>query len=256
MLSNERVVEVFKALGDPHRLRLFELLLASDRTNSELIDQTGLKQNLLSHHLNILTASGLVKVHRSIGDARRHYYFVDLTIARLLREWCENHSPNDQSLLPTLRRPRHVLFLCYQNATRSLFAEAIARRLAQHALVPASAGIRDVRRPLPKATFQVLAEHGYPTDLTQKIFTSLQDLSFDYVIAVCDLVHEHRYPNELKGIPYIHWSLIDPVDAAKDEAGQLAAARELFDEITLRIRFFVQHLAHEEAQAAPPTSEA
>jgi protein-tyrosine-phosphatase/DNA-binding transcriptional ArsR family regulator len=249
MLYDERVIEVLKALADPNRLRLFELLLTSDRTNSELIEQTGLKQNLLSHHLTILTGSGLVREHRSIGDARRHYFYVDLETACLMRTWCEKHSPCDQSVLPTLKRPRQVLFLCYQNATRSIFAEVLARRIAQHALIPYSAGIKEAERPIPAATFQVLSENGFSTDINQKTVEALASIQFDYVIAVCDIVHEHMFPPALENIPYIHWSLIDPVDVTSDPAGQLAAARALFDEITLRIRFLVQRLADEEAQA-------
>jgi protein-tyrosine-phosphatase/DNA-binding transcriptional ArsR family regulator len=251
MLDDERIIELLKALADPNRLRLFDLLLASDRTNSELIDQTGLRQNLLSHHLAILTGSGLIKEHRSIGDARRHYFFVDLNVACLLREWCEAHSPREQSVLPTLKRPRQVLFLCYQNATRSIFAEALARQLAPQALIPYSAGIKAADSPIPAVTFQVLAAHDLPTDFTPKTVEMLAGIQFDYVIAVCDIVHEYLFPPVLEGIPYIHWSLIDPVNAAHSEARQLAAARALFDDLSLRIRFLVQRLADQEAGETP-----
>ncbi len=255
MLYDEQIIEVLKALADPNRLRLFDLLLASDRTNSELIEATGLKQNLLSHHLNILTGSGLVREHRSVGDARRHYFYVDLNMACLLRTWCEKHSPCEQSVLPTLKQPRRVLFLCYQNATRSIFAELLARRIAQHALIPYSAGIKEADRPIPPSTFQVLAERGFPADFTQKSMEALADVRFDYVIAVCDIVHEHLFPPALEGIPYIHWSLVDPVDVTSDPNGQLIAARALFDEVALRIRFLVQRLADDEAQAAPGANQ-
>ena len=87
MLSDDQVINVFKALADPNRLQVFELLLRSDRTNSELMEETGLRQNLLSHHLHILTEAGLIQMYQSVGDARRHYYSVDLPMIDTFGKW-------------------------------------------------------------------------------------------------------------------------------------------------------------------------
>lgn len=253
MLSEAQVVEIFKALADPNRLHLYELLLCSDQTNSELMDATGLRQNLLSHHLTMLHQCGLIQEHQSYGgDARRHYYSTNLATARQMRGWWEDHSPLDPEALPTLKRPRRVLFLCLENATRSLMAEVMARHHTSGALIPASAGVREPTTPLPAALWQVLAEHNLPTDsLVQKTYQSLGDMTFDFVIVVCDIVHEGLVPPTFEGATYIHWSLSDPVlDAPDDPVRQLEVARRLYDELELRLALFVQCVAKEEAESA------
>jgi protein-tyrosine-phosphatase/DNA-binding transcriptional ArsR family regulator len=253
MLSEVQVVEIFKALADPNRLLLFELLLCSDQTNSELMDATGLRQNLLSHHLAMLHECELIQEHQSYGgDARRHYYSVNLATARQIRGWWEDHSPLDPESLPVLKRPRRVLFLCLENATRSLMAEVMARFHTSGALIPVSAGVREPVSPLPQALWQVLAEHDLPTDsLVQKTYQSLRVMAFDYVIVVCDIVHEGLVPPTVEGATYMHWSLSDPTQEAPDDpARQLEVARRLYNELELRLALFVQCVAKEEAESA------
>jgi protein-tyrosine-phosphatase/DNA-binding HxlR family transcriptional regulator len=260
MPSEVEVVEIFKALADPNRLHLFELLLCSDQTNSELMEATGLRQNLLSHHLAMLHVCGLIQEHQSYGgDARRHYYSINLATARYVRNWWEDHSPLDQDSLPVLKRPRRVLFLCLENATRSLMAEVMARYHTSGALIAFSAGVREPVSPLPGALWQVLAEHNLPADsLVQKTYTSLGDLTFDHVIVVCDIVHEGLVPPTFWGATYMHWSLSDPTQEAPDDpARQLEVARRLYNELELRLALFVQCEAREETDSAsePPGAE-
>ncbi len=250
MLSDEQVIDILKALADPNRLRLFELLLASDRTNSELMDETGLRQNLLSHHLTILTDCALVNAHKSIGDARRHYYSANLLTTRDFHHWWELRSPPDHLPFASLKQPKHVLFLCRRNSVRSLIAEALARYLAAGALIPASAGMEGPEDPIPAMALRVLDEHGVPHDsLSMQLYTDVIDIPFDYVITVCDIVHEGEIPPEFATAHYIHWSLVDPSDVADDEAGRLAATRELFDDIRLRLAYFVRRLIEDEVNA-------
>jgi protein-tyrosine-phosphatase/DNA-binding MarR family transcriptional regulator len=250
MVSQSQVVDILKALADPNRLHLFELLLRSDHTNSELMDQTGLRQNLLSHHLNILCASGLIQASQSIGDARRHYYSVDLRATRAFSNWWQQHTPSEARPLPALKQPRRVLFLCLHNASRSMIAEAVARHLAPGALIPYSAGIEDVTEPLPPVTLQVLDEHQVSLDgLTAKTYHELPNIQFDYLISVCDIVHENSIPDTLSYAEYIHWSLRDPVEGIESEGDQLKMAQDLYDEIVLRLAYFVQRLASQETSA-------
>jgi len=259
MLSEVQIVEIFKALADPNRLRLFELLLCNDQTNSELMDATGLRQNLLSHHLAMLYECGLIREHQSYGgDARRHYYSVNLATARQLRAWWEDHSPPDLDALPALSRPRRVLFLCLENATRSLMAEAIARHRLSDALIAFSAGVREPVVPLPEALWQVLAEHNLPaTSLVQKTYAALGDMTFDYVIVVCDIVHEGLVPPTFEGAAYMHWSLSDPVlEAPNDPVRQLEVARRLYSDLEWRLALFVHCVARDEGalSSAPPAA--
>ena len=61
----------FRALGDETRLHLLELLTAGERTVGDLIDDTGLGQSLVSHHLRTLRHAGLVVTRR---DGRWVFY--------------------------------------------------------------------------------------------------------------------------------------------------------------------------------------
>lgn len=248
-LTDNHIIEIFKALSDPNRLQLFQLLLESDRTNSELMDATGLRQNLLSHHLNIMTECGLVQAHRSIGDARRHYYSPRLQVASACRDWWVSNSPlMSGEKLPALKHPRRVLFLCLRNGARSFMAEAIARRIAPNALIPFSAGIEETDVSLLTIGKAVLEERGIATgDFVPKHYQELTASAFDFVVTVCDVVHEREIPAEFKHFPMLHWSLDDPLDVADTEGEQLKATRELYDEIELRMVFWVQRLATEEA---------
>jgi protein-tyrosine-phosphatase len=250
MLSETQIVDILKALADPNRLHLFELLLRSDQTNSELMEQTGLRQNLLSHHLNILCASGLIRTSQSIGDARRHYYSADLRTTGSFGQWWQQHVPPNLSALPVLKQPRRILFLCLHNASRSLIAEALVHHLAPESLIVYSAGIEEMAFPLPSVTLQVLAEHHVSVEgLTAKLYDELPAISFDYLISVCDIVHENSIPDHLIYQEYIHWSLRDPVEGIEDKAERLRLARDLYDEIVLRLSHFVLRLAREETES-------
>jgi protein-tyrosine-phosphatase len=247
MLSDDRAVDIFKALADPHRVRLLDLLLTSDRTNSELMIETGLSQNLLSHHLNVLTNARLIAVQQSIADARRRYYCPNLPTLRQLGDWWEKRNPACPPPLSSFKRPRRVLFLCLRNAARSLMAEALARHLAPGALIAYSAGM-ERGEVHPELALRVLEEHGVSTEgLTIKLYDELSEIKFDHLVTVCDRVHENSLPTPFAQAIYTHWSLRDPMDEAEDEAGQLVATRRLYEDLEQRISFFVQRLAAQEA---------
>lgn len=59
----QRLARVFKALGDPARVRLLSLIAAADGGEACLCDLTapvGLSQPTVSHHMKQLTEAGLV----------------------------------------------------------------------------------------------------------------------------------------------------------------------------------------------------
>ena len=147
----------------------------------------------------------MIQPQQSIGDARRRYYCPNLETALKIAGWWHEHSPISKRPLPSLKRPRRVLFLCLMNSDRSLLAEAIARHLAPHALIPYSAGIEPVDE-LPAMTHEVLAEYNIPEDgLVPQTYHNLPSVQFDYLITVCDRVHEHGLPDEFKNLETIHW---------------------------------------------------
>jgi len=56
--------EAFKALADPTRRRILELLRSADLTAGELADHFDMTKPSISHHLNTLKAAGLVDAER------------------------------------------------------------------------------------------------------------------------------------------------------------------------------------------------
>lgn len=78
---------LFRALGEPNRLRIFAELMQGDSCNCELGNKLGMPANLLSHHLKALTAAGLVNSRRDRIDGRWVYYSVDRAAAARWRDW-------------------------------------------------------------------------------------------------------------------------------------------------------------------------
>ncbi|WP_338729954.1 metalloregulator ArsR/SmtB family transcription factor [Haladaptatus sp. DJG-WS-42] len=72
---NRARANIFSALSDPTRLRIFQTIVeADDRLNGTAIcDRTGLAANLVSHHLQCLTNCTLVAAER---DGRKKFYRV------------------------------------------------------------------------------------------------------------------------------------------------------------------------------------
>ena len=54
----------FRALADPTRLRILELLAERDRTAGEIADQFPIAFASVSHHLGVLKGAGLVAAER------------------------------------------------------------------------------------------------------------------------------------------------------------------------------------------------
>jgi len=57
--------EIFKALSDPTRRKILELLKEKDMTPSEILEKIKIAQPTLSHHLDILKRAGLVDYERN-----------------------------------------------------------------------------------------------------------------------------------------------------------------------------------------------
>jgi ArsR family transcriptional regulator len=78
---------VLKALADPNRLRIFNMLMEGDSCNGELNERLGLPPNLLSHHLRVLREAGLVRSRHDAVDARWIYYTVDREAVQRWHIW-------------------------------------------------------------------------------------------------------------------------------------------------------------------------
>jgi ArsR family transcriptional regulator len=79
----EATASLFKALGDPARVRILNLLLASDQgvCVCDIVPATGLAQPTVSHHLRKLMDAGLLR--REERGTWAYYSADDRAMARL-----------------------------------------------------------------------------------------------------------------------------------------------------------------------------
>ena len=84
--ATTELANILKILSDPSRLAILDLLMQGVQCNCELGDQLKMPMNLISHHLKVLRAVGLVNAERDETDARWIYYSVNLKVLEQLRE--------------------------------------------------------------------------------------------------------------------------------------------------------------------------
>jgi ArsR family transcriptional regulator len=83
----DEALTVLKALSDPIRLEILDLLMQGDSCNCELNEKLGLTSNLLSYHLRLLRQAGLVCSRHDAIDARWVYYRVNRDAVARWRAW-------------------------------------------------------------------------------------------------------------------------------------------------------------------------
>jgi ArsR family transcriptional regulator len=85
-LRAERLASLAKALGEPLRVRIVDLLRRSEEPvcQCELIALFAIKQSLLSHHMKKLVDAGLVSVERRHKWA---YYSISPEALKELTAW-------------------------------------------------------------------------------------------------------------------------------------------------------------------------
>ena len=76
-MTDPKIIELFHTLGNPNRLKLFDILMTGVHCNCELSEITGLAMNLVSHHLKVLQEADLIQSVRSTTDGRWIYYSVN-----------------------------------------------------------------------------------------------------------------------------------------------------------------------------------
>lgn len=67
----DKYAKLFKALSDPNRIKILELLLNGETCGCTLIEKLPITQPTMSYHLNILTKSGLIMTTKS-GVWKKH----------------------------------------------------------------------------------------------------------------------------------------------------------------------------------------
>src|SRR5258708_35514015 len=80
----------FRALAEPNRFQIVELLRAGPRPVGDMVDRLRLRQPQVSKHLRVLSEAGLVDVR---VDAQRRIYALRPAPLRELEVWVERYRP-------------------------------------------------------------------------------------------------------------------------------------------------------------------
>lgn len=76
--------EAFKALADPTRRHILELLRTKDLTAGEIAEHFDMTKPSLSHHMNTLKTAGLVDAER---DGQNIIYSLNTSVLQGLMSW-------------------------------------------------------------------------------------------------------------------------------------------------------------------------
>jgi arsenate reductase len=252
---------VLKAMADPNRLRILDLLSQAESCNAELKEKLGLPPNLLSYHLGVLREAGLVQSRPDSIDARWIYYRVDARVLRRWRSWFGEFlrrprlhprpalcGPEGQGVVrkfPKFHREgpeskRSVLFLCSGNSCRSQMAEAIVNTRLGEEWVAVSAGTEPAELVHPKAV-KALAEIGIDwAGHASKHADLFRVVPFDVVITLCDNARANQ-PDWVK--QSIHLGFPDPAQARGAEDEIEVIFRKVRDEVADQIPAFLNEWA-------------
>jgi DNA-binding transcriptional ArsR family regulator len=78
----DRFAEVLKALANPARLRIVNILARGERTVTELCERSGLKQSLVSQQLKILRLNNIVSSRKEVPHT--YYSLKERNVIRML----------------------------------------------------------------------------------------------------------------------------------------------------------------------------
>ncbi|CAG4888542.1 Arsenate reductase [Paraburkholderia saeva] len=135
-----------------------------------------------------------------------------------------------------------VLFLCRENSSRSIMAEALLRELAGDRFEAFSAGATPAARVHPLAIAQLRPGVSDLAVLSPKSwheFTGDWAPRMDLVIALDDCVdgfHAPAFPGEPRSI---RWHFADPLAEGMSEAAQSRAFEKVFWQIVRRVTVFM-----------------
>lgn len=132
-----------------------------------------------------------------------------------------------------------MLFLCTGNSCRSQMAEGWARHLKGDIIEPYSAGIE--AHGLNPDAIKVMAEAGVDiSDHRSKHRDELGDITFDYVVTVCDQAYEScpLFPGKAR---IVHVGFDDPPRLAK-EAKTPQEALDCYRRVRDEIKAFIEKL--------------
>ena len=132
---------------------------------------------------------------------------------------------------------QRVIFVCTHNSARSQMAEGMLRAWGGDRFEASSAGT-EATRVRPEA-IAAMREIGIDiSGQTSKTLEPYLGADFSWLITVCDQARE-SCPT-LPGVRrQAHWSIDDPSGVDGEEASRLAAFRAARDDLSARVRAFI-----------------
>src|SRR6202795_5314465 len=82
------MMETLRALAEPNRFQIVELLREGPRPVGDMLDRLGLRQPQVSKHLRVLTEAGLVEAR---VDAQRRIYGLRAAPLKELDVWLQRY---------------------------------------------------------------------------------------------------------------------------------------------------------------------
>lgn len=95
-LDDDRLDRALRALADPNRRAILELIRSGPRAVGEVADELGLSQQTASHHLGVLRDAGLVTRTR---DRTRHMFAVRTDGLAVVRSYLDEFWPEKLAAL-------------------------------------------------------------------------------------------------------------------------------------------------------------
>ena len=283
----DRYSRLFRALGDPIRLRLARIIVhaGDDVYLPELVDIVRRPQYAVSRAMAQLVAAELVVEERR-GKLRSYRLAADPFVARVTEALRaipvdDAEGAHDQDRLRwrlDLRQggacvvtytagytPREyiigedqmedgkqrVLFVCVHNTARSQMAEAYLRKYADDLFDVESAGLEP--GTLNPFVVRAMADDGI--DISHKVPQSVVDLykagrTYAYVITVCSREAEEGCPIFPGPVRRLSWPFADPSRFEGSDDEKLAKTIEVRDVIKEKVREFVEHYRERHADRA------
>ena len=83
-MADEEMLSTMKALSDMNRLKIIEMLMPGEVCACKLLEQLDVTQPTLSHHMKVLTDSGIVSVRK---EGQRMLYRINGQRIAVLRDY-------------------------------------------------------------------------------------------------------------------------------------------------------------------------
>ena len=93
---------LFKALNDPSRREILELLKEKDMAAGDIADRFQMSKPSISHHLDLLKQAGLVT---SLKKGQFIYYSLNMTVLDELMTWLFKFKPENEGVTEIKLQP-------------------------------------------------------------------------------------------------------------------------------------------------------